>query len=384
MEADQEPTDGYRSIFGWASMISSLRKIPGRLNLLFKHYKRLPALFHGFDQTSYNGGSAKSKLSKRIDYLYIFFILKIMPNNYHLFCFDAKERSEFKNYMGDTSEPLYYRKMRTTFWSHSILIHDKYLFKSLCRSHNLPVPQHFGIIKNLKLDGNGIGLPEFMRKNNLKEVIVKPVFGGGGRGIHLVSINEQFDYQHLEDLDRDLGKFMEEGYLVEELIKQHPDLDKINPYTLNSIRIVTILCHDGSVEFLGAIFKTNSTNAPMDNFSQGGVVVGIDMETGRLKANGIMQYPEGKILQQHPLTQTPFLDFQIPYWKELKETSVKLQKVFHHIKSVGWDIAISPEGPVIIEGNQEWGTNGLQAANGGLLNEKNRALFESYGVTFYE
>jgi hypothetical protein len=103
-----------------------------------------------------------------------------MPNNYHLFCFDKKDRSQFKSYLGDTSEPMYYRKMRSTFWSHSILIHDKHLFKSLCRSHDLPVPRHFGIVKDQKIDGDKIGLSDFMRENGLEEVIVKPIYGGGG------------------------------------------------------------------------------------------------------------------------------------------------------------------------------------------------------------
>jgi hypothetical protein len=206
----------------------------------------------------------------------------------------------------------------------------------------------------------------------------------GGRGIHLINSDNPLDLQQLNDLDRSVGNFMAEGYLIEEVLKQHPDLDRINPYTLNSIRIVTILCHDGSVEFLGAILKTNSTNAPMDNFSQGGIVVGIDLDAGKLKDYGVMQYPHGRMFAQHPLTHTRFLDFQIPFWQMLKEISVKLQQVFHHVKSVGWDIAITPQGPVIIEGNQEWGTNGLQAANGGLLTEKNVALFESYGIRFYK
>ena len=91
----------------------------------------------------------------------------------------------------------------------------------------------------------------------------------------------------------------------------------------------------------------------------------------------------GKILLRHPVTQTEFLNFQIPYWDNLKRMAIKAQKEFDHMKSIGWDIAITPEGPVIIEANQNWGTVGLQATNGGLLTDKNRRLFRQYGIAFH-
>jgi len=223
-----------------------------------------------------------------------------------------------------------------------------------------------------------------MLKNGLERVIVKPVLGGGGKGIHLISIEDSNVVSQLQKMDSQHGDFMSEGYLVEEVLEQHSELDRINPYSINSIRIISMLCRDESVEFLAAMLKTNATNAPMDNFSQGGIVIGIDLDTGKLKEDGITQYPQGKIHKQHPLTQTEFLNFQIPFWVDLKRIAAKAQEVFYHVQSVGWDIVVTPKGPVIIEGNRLWGTNGIQAANGGLLTPKNKALFAQYGITFYK
>lgn len=355
-----------------------------RIFKIYLHYRRMFKIFKGFNTPSYYGISSKSAFTKIIDYLYIFFILKIMPNNYHLFGFDFKNRSKFKEYLGDTLEPVYYNQLRCKLWSHNILVHDKFVFKCLCQQNGLPVPNNFGLIKDNKINGNGTNLGELMASHGLNRVIVKPVLGGGGKGIHLISMNDCLPISELEKIDACAGNYMKDGYLVEELLEQHEEMNKINPYTLNSIRIITILCSDGTAEILAAMLKTSSTNMPMDNFSQGGIVIGIDVCTGKLKSYGVMQYPQGKILHEHPLTKTKFSDFQIPFWQEVKETTEKAQKVFHQVKSVGWDIAVTPKGPVIIEGNQDWGTNGIQAANGGLLTTRNKVLFAQYGIKFYE
>jgi len=89
-------------------------------------------------------------------------------------------------------------------------------------------------------------------------------------------------------------------------------------------------------------------------------------------------------LKRHPLTGVVFEGFEVPYWKEVKETAAQAQKVFSELKAIGWDLAVCPAGPVVIEGNIEWGTTGIQATNGGLLTPRNRSLFARYGLTFYE
>jgi hypothetical protein len=247
-----------------------------------------------------------------------------------------------------------------------------------------------------------------MLKHNLDTIVLKPKFGAGGVGINFIRREE------LDNFDGS-AQWQKGEYILEEQVRQHSEMDKINPHSINSIRVITVLCSDSTVEFLGAMLRTSSSKFPVDNFTLGGIVIGIDMNTGRLRKEGFVKffYPEkqgdmkttlnyksidqafetmrlkilllpGKTLLKHPVTKTEFLNLQIPYWNELKKISIKAQKVFNHIKSIGWDFAITPKGPVIIEGNQSWGTIGLQAANGGLLTAKNKNLFAQYGISFYE
>jgi len=180
------------------------------------------------------------------------------------------------------------------------------------------------------------------------------------------------------------SKNPEGEFIVQEVITQHPALDLINPYCLNSIRIITLLTRDNDVKLLASMLRTSSGKVPIDNFSLGGIVVKIDMETGRLKAPGFMKGRTIVRVTDHPLTGVPLEGFRVPYWTELKEAVTKAQKVFSELKAIGWDLAVTPGGPVIIEGNIEWGTAGIQATNGGLLTAENRALFSQYGLTFHE
>ena len=139
---------------------------------------------------------------------------------------------------------------------------------------------------------------------------------------------------------------------------------------------------EGEVELLSVILRTSAGQFPIDNFKSGGIVIGVNIQTGRLKKHGFMSPEHGTIISEHPLTGVAFHDFEIPYWPQVKALVVKAQKAFHYLKSIAWDIAISPDGPILVEGNIEWGTAGIQAANGGLLTTKNRMLFSKYGLTF--
>ena len=298
-------------------------------------------------------------------------------------------------------------KIKKLWHRKTILVHDKHIFKILCGYHHLPVPRHYGVLKNGVFKGQQADLQQLMKENNLKYIVLKPETGSWGAGIHMVSINE------LSNSDS-LTKWEKGEYIVEERLKQHSKLDEINPHSINSIRIITFLCTDGSVEFLGAMLRTSSTTFPIDNFTLGGIVIGVDINNGKLKREGFVSFLSqqtikefessssfklvsktiekmrkkgslgpGKIFLRHPVSQTEFLNFPIPYWGDLKRMVIKAQKEFHHLKSIGWDIAITPKGPVIIEANQNWGTVGLQATIGGLLTEKNRRLFGQYGIAFH-
>jgi len=393
-----------------AKLEHAILKVLLKLYAYIFHYKRLFKIFKGFNTPSYSidQSKVKSKGSKFIDYLYLFFVLKIMPTNYHLFCFDLKNRKEFKNYIGDKDDPFTAGKLLRLWGDGLMHVWDKYIFNVICKQHDLPVQRQYGIYGNEPQLRSPPDLQEVMRQANIDKVVLKPRLGTFGAGIHFISRDKLSNLKGSQPWEQ--GE-----YVIEEPIRQHSEMAIINPHSINSVRIITFLCTDRSVEFFGAMLRTSSSMLAVDNFSLGGIVIGIDMSTGKLKKEGFIDFccsqeyiqkiqssdyhtvnkklvnmrkrklvEPGRIFDRHPITKTKFYNIQIPYWNEIKKITVKAQKIFDHSKSIGWDIAISSEGPVIIEGNLSWGTAGFQAVNAGFLTKKNRKLFLQYGISFYD
>jgi len=342
----------------------------------FSHFRQAGSLFRGFNHPSYAEPphQPKSIFSRFLDYLHLFFIVKMIPANYHLFQFDVKKRSCFNDYMDDPVAPLVKHKLYQCLWDdrYSMLVNDKYVFHCFCLYHAIPVPRLYGTCRNGIFENGGTHLKDIMAKDHIESVIIKPVSGTQGKGIYIMTNDTA-----LSSLP---GAFHKGTFIVQEVIKQHTTMHSINPFSVNTIRIITLLCPDGSVELLAAMLRTSSNQSPIDNFSSGGIVVGIDAQTGMLRERGFLKHPFGTTVTAHPLTNIVFRNFTIPFWDGIKAMVIKAQKIFRQLKSIGWDIAVTPGGPIMIEGNIEWGTAGLQAANGGLLTERNRKLFAQYGL----
>jgi hypothetical protein len=352
------------------------------------HYAQFPALFREIVPPATSRGKTKSRLAITLDFMYLFFVLKVVPRNYYLFSFNEKSREEFKAYMDESGTPLLKSRLYKTLWndSYSSLVNDKYVFHCLCRYHGIPVPDVYGIYAQGKFKKDGSTLQQVMDSEKLEEVILKPLKGMQGKGIYFASRNGtgvRIEPVRVPGDTEPPRVESKDDFIVQEIICQHPALDRVNPRCLNTIRIITLLTRDDDVKFLAAMLRTNSGPVPIDNFSLGGIVIGIDINTGTLKPSGFMKGRAISEVKYHPLTGIAFEGLEIPHWNALKECAAKAQKVFNELKSVGWDLAITREGPVMIEGNIEWGTTGIQATNGGLLTAENRALFSQYGLTFY-
>ena len=181
---------------------------------------------------------------------------------------------------------------------------------------------------------------EFLKKHD--EFLAKPINGSCGKNIEKIKTK---DYEDLEKLyDHLNGKELE----LEEIIKQHPDVSKIYPDSINTLRVVTIL-KDGETHIMATYFRIGNNGKFVDNFNSGGMVAPVNEETGEVMQSAI---DKNKVLyEKHPATGTKIKGFKFPYWKEMIEMVTEASKIIPEMGYVGWDVAFTPNGPVLVEAN---------------------------------
>ena len=218
-------------------------------------------------------------------------------------------------------------------------------------------------------DYNNISLDEVVKRCSAeKHVILKPTVGtSGGSGI------EFWDESQSPELLRDFLK-KHDNYVVQSIIRQHEEINKIYPHSVNSIRIVTCN-YEGSTSVLSAVIRMGENGNKLDNASKGGLFCGID-EFGNLRkyaynkrGDKFLTHPQGAV----------FADCHIPNYDKCKELVVKLANRFLRIsRLISWDLAIDDNGePTLIEVNLCYGGTDIhQIANGPLYGDKTEEILE--------
>lgn len=178
---------------------------------------------------------------------------------------------------------------------------------------------------------------------NKKIVFCKPINGTHGDSMEKIVI---------KDFVGDLYDYLvKKGLLlVEEVVVQCELMNKLYPYSINTVRVITVHRYDGDVRIVAAYQRIGNHGRIVDNYNGGGMVVPINEKTG------IIEYPAvdklKNVYYKHPMTNTSIVGFKIPKYKEVIELAKKASLVVDEVRYVGWDIAVTDKGPVIIEGNE--------------------------------
>lgn len=204
----------------------------------------------------------------------------------------------------------------------------------------------------------------------------KPLDGQCGKGIFLLDITEvglSIDGRAV-DMEGLRAHCADGRYLMQEFVTQHPLMSSLHPQSINTIRLLTVRgLKDGQVHLLPSILRVGTGESIVDNTSQGGIAVGIDLDTGYLKPYGFYKPRYGLKVAEHPDSHIRFADFRIPFFEEAKRQAAYFHSMLPGVHSIGWDIAIGEQGPIFIEGNDNWEITGPQTCNGGF-----RSYFEEY------
>lgn len=286
------------------------------------------------------------------------------------------EYIDFRLYMNDLSwaEKSAFGGMRTQAVVEDILIDDYSRFLSLDKvtmyallsGLGLPVPairatyrsMRPSSIPQLQTPGD---IAEFFADAGRLPLYVKRSFGSYGRGNVLVTALEGNQVvlgngrkEGLDEFCSSLDEGRSLGWIFQEPLSPHPEILALTSSNkISGVRIHTFLSED-RVDVTKAIFKINAGLRDSDNFehgASGNMLAAVDVKTGK-----VIRAISGAGLQQveiprHPSTKAELVGFEIPYWDAIVKLVIDAQKGFPGFICPGWDIALCPDGPKILEVN---------------------------------
>lgn len=221
-----------------------------------------------------------------------------------------------------------------------------------------------------------------------QKVFVKPLRGAEGRRVRAItrtSTGFRMDGHDVSVAEiREWIEAQKRPMLFERGVVQHEDQAALNPEATNTIRVLTMPDVTKSKQpFIAIAVQRIGTelSAHVDNWTQGGLSAKIDVETGRLSAAG--QLPDDrapKWFTHHPDNGVSIEGAQVPFWEETKQLVMDASSRLKFMEYVGWDIIISPTGPVILEANINSGMNVLQVHGPLLADPRVKAYYAKRGV----
>ncbi|MDD3674118.1 sugar-transfer associated ATP-grasp domain-containing protein [Thauera propionica] len=160
------------------------------------------------------------------------------------------------------------------------------------------------------------------------------------------------------------------GWIFQPRLSPHPDLAGIMPNgALGTVRAMTYLDREGA-HLVYPLLRIPAQGNFTDNFSlgsSGNLIAAIDEVSGRMrkaKWSRRRDWPEITELEKHPDTGELIAGRALPYWEETKSLLLAAQLATPGLRTIGWDIAVTASGPMIVEGNSLYGTDIIQVAYG--------------------
>lgn len=215
-----------------------------------------------------------------------------------------------------------------------------------------------------------------------KKIFVKPLDDMEGHGICFLDLSDR----NTDDIFDNLKK---RNAILEEPVVQNRMLDLGNK-SVNTARILTVTDSLGKAHVISAGLRAGTGDSVIDNFSAGGVLYEIDIETGRIDHKGIQGDNYDVIF--HPGSDICMLGFKLPNWEKAVASVIKAAENLPECRFIGWDVAFTESGVELIEGNhnpgiftlESLGTTGVYAVAMKILADKPKTRTIASGIKRYK
>lgn len=292
---------------------------------------------------------------------------------YHYFRYGLYDLSySYQKVLDYLPETVFYYRILPQINTEYVLLDDKSICYDILKAHNIPVPHIYFYTKNRYLYDNNDHVitneEEFsVYLDQLPEntiVVGKKVqCGSGGHDIVFLQIkNHTIVFNNQEITFESLVKEYN-NWIFQEKISNAPPISDVYPYALNTLRVLSYY-DSNEVKIVYAMLKFGNNYAKTDNAHTGGMYVKIDINTGSLSPFAFDE--DFDKFDKHPLTGVTFEGLVIPQFDDVLQVVRNAAKLFPYLKCVGWDVALSKDGPVLIEGNSSPGLTIIQRTHFGM------------------
>jgi hypothetical protein len=168
------------------------------------------------------------------------------------------------------------------------------------------------------------------------------------------------------------------GYLLQTPLLPHPQMAPFTDGQASTVRLMVFLDRDGP-ELFRALWKIPGRGSIADNFwRDGNMLAALDIESGRVHRAVRGVGPAQEELPAHPDTGNRFDGFVLPHWQVVTELCRTAATALPGLPLQAWDIAICPDGPVLVEANIGGDLNLPQIASGdGIMDQRLAAFLQS-------
>lgn len=269
-----------------------------------------------------------------LDMLFSRFAYGFQPDEYLFFDLENRGSEERKQFISDTERYYYVYRMNDLAGSRLFnnkgltyeRFHDYYKRDAVYITGRADFEDYFNFVEEH---------PVFVRKN---------VFEGMGRSVELTDLSRE--NLTAESVFEDI---VSHGpHILEEKVVQSDAMARFNESSVNTVRLITIKTRE-KIEIPYTFMKVGREGSFIDNGGAGGILVGIDRETGITDTPG---YDEWNICYNtHPDHGSPLTGVQLPDWEQALKMCREMASAVSDVKYIGWDLAHTDNGWVLIEGN---------------------------------
>lgn len=292
----------------------------------------------------YRNMSSKNQI--RTDMIFCRLAYGFIPSEYAGFAFELKSPNERKSYVSDLDISEF------GYTVNDIVEIQKFLNKArMVKQISKFLKRDVLLISSVE---DFTSFVKFVRKHPI--FVKKETFSCKGKGVELVNLSKKGSVKdYFEQL-------INNGiWLLEELVVQSDEMAIFNETSVNTVRVRTFNTKNG-IDLKYCNFRTGRQGSFVDNGGSGGLLIGVNADTGIINTNGYDEF--GEEYAEHPDSHIPFIGYAIPDWEGLKDICIRGAQENPNMGYLSWDMAYTKEGWKVIEVNEVGQLVGAQLVSG--------------------